>query len=511
MTVLAPPSDELVVGPNRGMQEEFLARSEFEVLYGGQAGSGSTWSMLYEPLLYGWTDFPWFVCIYFRRESPQLGDMITQAMDLYVPAGARYIGQDPIYRRQAFVWPSGARTLFSHMQTLSDMQNIHGHQYHRAYVDEVTRFPEVMYLYIFGRVRGKQKDFPYGIRCAANPEEDNEGYLWVYDRFISKLNNQPLRPRWFLRIKDRDTEVPAGTPHATSRVWVPKIRDENPHLNPTYVSQLHQLPEKYQVALLKGEWTLSSRPNQLVPTELFLDSLHGKVKYKPGPYAGGFDYAEQGKDTCVLFWGRGNRPMKVKEWPFLKTGAAAKIIAGEIAQYGRLQCKVGVDSVGPGVGVVHDIQENHNKIADRINPCRHKDPEFAERMKDKYGYQFDNFRSEMWWKVREDFLNGEIDLSLMNKVGEEAGEGWFENFFKFQQELLHMTFVVQNGVVKIPSKNLLRKATELGRSTDYADAFAIWNWTRDWDPLLDSDDDEGGKMDGYDKEEKEEAKDTGYA
>src|SRR4051812_38820524 len=99
----------LELRPLPGMQEEVLARSEFEALFGGQARAGGSWALVFEPVLFKWVEMPTFVCIYFRRESPQLGDLINQATKIYTPCGARYVGQDSIYRRQAFIWPSGAR------------------------------------------------------------------------------------------------------------------------------------------------------------------------------------------------------------------------------------------------------------------------------------------------------------------------------------------------------------------------------------------------------------------
>lgn len=468
------PSNTLAIRANPGMQEEFLARSEFEVMMGGEAGAGSSWAMLFEPMLFKWTDLPYFVGIFFRRESPQLGDLISQAIELYTPLGARYVGQDPIYHRQAMLWPSGAKCLFSHMKDLADMANIHGHQYHRVYVNELTRFPEVMYLYMMSRIRGKQKDFPYGIRSDANPEEDNEGYLWVYNRFVEKLGHKILTPKWFKRDGDRDLEVPRGTPFALSRVMVPKFRRENTHLDAGYESRLHQLTERQQKALLQGLWTLPSLPNQVIPTSAWMKAISGDIKQKGRSKDFGADFAHQGKDKSVLYYGIGNQPQWRKAWPQTLTHEYGKIIADAMRYEGVLDTWVAVDCNGPGAGV-GDYLSQDKDVAGRFERCIHKDREFEAMVKQKYSgrIQFDNWRSMAWWKFREDMLAGEIDLSVLHK-----GAGYFEDWNMLQQEIFAHTFTEPDGKIKVISKEELRKADKLGRSPDDADAIVMWNWGR---------------------------------
>lgn len=468
-------AEPIVFRPKPGMQEEFLARSEFEVLFGGQAGAGSSWALLFEPALFKWIDLPYFVAIYFRRESPQLGDLISQAMEIYVPLGGRFIGQDPIYRRQAFIFPSGAKILFSHMQTLTDMQNIHGHQYHRAYVNEVTRFPEVMYLYIISRIRGKDPDFPYGIRCDANPEDDNEGYLWVYDRFIQKLGHQALKPRYFTRVGDRDVEVSKGAPGAISRVFVPKFRRENDSLDKNYESRLRLLPERLQNALLRGVWELTSRPNQVIKSEWWARAISGEIAYNDSPSKDwGADFAHEGADKSVLYFGFGNQPRRRKSWPQTKATEYGRIIADEMRDEGYHNCWAAVDCNGPGAGVGDTLSEDA-KVAERFERCIEKDYAFDAWAKQRYAgrIQFNNWRSQAWWKFREDMENGEIDLSYMAK-----GPGYFDDWNRLQQEILIHTFKVENGKVVVISKKELRKADSLGRSPDDADALVLWNWGR---------------------------------
>jgi hypothetical protein len=355
------------------------------------------------------------------------------------------------------------------------MQNIHGHAYHRAYIDEVTRFPKVMYLYIFSRVRGKDKGFPYGIRASANPEEDNEGYLWVYERFIQKLKKTPLVPRYFKTVKDKDVETTADDPYSRSRVWVPSIRSENSHLDDSYERNLAQLPEHLQNALRYGIWGLSSRSNQVVKTEWWNLAISGEIPFDKSPSKDyGADFAHEGADKSVLIFGLGNQPQWCKWWPQTKTTEYARIISDDMKAQGVHNTWAAVDCNGPGAGV-GDVLAEDSRIAERFERCLEKDAHFDAWAKQKFAgrIQFDNWRSQAWWKLREDMEAGAIDLSRLH-----SGEGYFEDWNKLQEEILYHTFTVENGKVKVISKKELRKADKLGRSPDFADALVLWNWGR---------------------------------
>jgi len=63
----------VVFKPNEGPQTEFLAANEREVLYGGSAGGGKTYSMLVDPLRYmGHSEFSGLLL---RRTTEELREL----------------------------------------------------------------------------------------------------------------------------------------------------------------------------------------------------------------------------------------------------------------------------------------------------------------------------------------------------------------------------------------------------------------------------------------------------
>ena len=81
----------------------------------------------------------------------------------------------------------------------------------------------------------------------------------------------------------------------------------------------------------------------------------------------------------------------------------------------------------------------------------------------------------MYWQLREDFEYGRIDLS---GLVQSQDENTTEHLEKLQEELLAITFEERAGLIYIIKKEDLRHADRLGRSPDYADTLAMWNWVR---------------------------------
>ena len=208
----------------------------------------------------------------------------------------------------------------------------------------------------------------------------------------------------------------------------------------------------------------------------------GQNKYEPdGNYTVACDFGHRGKDLSVEILGEGNRPYRVRSWNITKTTEMAQILATTCGNVAKSRVMLGADCIGPGAGVGDDIETHHKWLAARLERCTHKDPLYEPRFKGQIA--FDNLRSQMWWKLREDMMEGTLDLSaFMAKDMEDTGlypeEGYFDEFYMLQEEILFHTFRIQNGKVIVISKEDLRKPESLGRSPDFADALVIWNWVR---------------------------------
>lgn len=460
---------EKVHKPHPGAQEDFLASAVDELFFGGEAGGGKSWAIC-QDFLYD-ADNPHANGILFRRTYPDLEDLIFKAQD-------HFAGFNPTYNssKHLFTFPSGARFRFAHLQHIKDIFTHAGQEYTHEYWDELCHFPKLPYVFLMSRLRTTDPNIKLRIRGTGNP--DGEGVLWVKDRFVDKL--KPYEVGWFKTINDRDARVPEGTPGAMSRMWMPTIRSENKALmdaDPDYEARLDQLPESQKQAYKFGIWAQTDQPFQLVKTQNLQDSLNGKVEFRYGTAAVGADYAET-KDMCAMCSGRGNQVQRFKEFKGMSTPDFARECYQEHMRYGRDQCFTGVDSVGPGVGVYHALQELG--LSDRIEGARYKDHTFKSTYdKRSFKMQFNNWRSQAWWQLHLDFEEGGIDLSPL-----QGANAYYENLHMLQEELLAHRYDIRNGVCHITPKHELRKPDSIGRSPDRADALVIWNWMRHRDPTI---------------------------
>ena len=252
-----------------GAQEEFLQRTEFEVLFGGMAGPGKTAALIAAVT----RDIPngRYHGLILRRTYPQLGEIIDRCYELYPGMGGVYTSGN---KRWSF--PSGAKIDLGHMQHENDKYNYHGHEYHRVCFDELTMFTETQYTYMFSRVRTIDPDIVCQVLSASNPGQI--GNQWVKERF------QP---------GDRDGKTYYDKRTGLSRIFIPATREDNPTLfltDPDYVSRLEGLSELERKRQLLGIW--DSFENQVF-TELS-KTIHG---YED------FDIDPEWERICVFDWG----------------------------------------------------------------------------------------------------------------------------------------------------------------------------------------------------------------
>ena len=252
-----------------GAQEEFLQRTEFEVLFGGMAGPGKTAALI--AAVVRDISNPHYQALILRRTYKQLQEIIDRCHDLYPAMGGVWTAGN-----KRWVFPSGARITLGHMQHEADKYNYHGHQFHRVCFDELTMFTETQYRYIFSRVRTVDPTINCQILSATNPGQI--GNNWVKERF------QP---------GGRDGKTFYDEKTGLSRVFIPATRADNPTLfetDPDYVKRLEALPELERKRQLLGIW--DAFEGQIF-TEL-LKSIQGYEDFPIPP-----DWER----ICVFDWG----------------------------------------------------------------------------------------------------------------------------------------------------------------------------------------------------------------
>lgn len=236
-----------VIWQGSDKQNEFLAASEFEVLYGGAAGGGKTDGILIDALglQQGATLNRNYQAILFRRTYPDLKDLIDRSQQLYkdIVHGAKY-------DKTAHVWsfPSGARIEFGHAQYEADRFKYRGRAFQYIGFEELTLWPtDVFYLYLLSRLRTADPALKCYVRANTNP--DGPGAKWVKDRWQININGDAAR--FDIELIDPET----GIKTTRIRRFIPARLSDNPHLAQSgYRQTLMMMSAEDQVALLLGKW-----------------------------------------------------------------------------------------------------------------------------------------------------------------------------------------------------------------------------------------------------------------
>lgn len=227
-------------------QAAFMARGEWEALYGGAAGGGKSEALVMEALRQ--VHIPHYKALILRKTYPQLRELIDKSRYYYPRAfpGARY-------RESEHTWtfPSGARVVFGSLQHSQDKTNYQGQAFDYIAFDELTHFQWEEYSYLFSRCRPNGPGTRCYIRATANP--GGVGHGWVKDRFITAA--PPMTTIWD-QFHWVDGQGRACTGRR-GRIFVPARVTDNYRLlenDPGYLLTLASLPPAERAALLDGNW-----------------------------------------------------------------------------------------------------------------------------------------------------------------------------------------------------------------------------------------------------------------
>ncbi len=252
-----------VVWQPQPRQAVFMARPEYEALYGGAAGGGKSDALVVEALRQ--VHIPYYKGLILRKTFPQLAELIDKTLNYYprVFPKAKYNAGN-----HTWTFPGGAKILFGSIQHAKDKVKYQGQAYDFIGFDELTHFLFEEYNYLFSRNRPNGPGTRVYIRATANP--GGVGHGWVKERFITAA--PPMHTIW----EDVTWRDQNGAEHRArqSRIFVPSSVFDNPALlrnDPQYVQRLASMPEAEKNALLYGDWNTFSGQ---VFTEWRNDSSH---------------------------------------------------------------------------------------------------------------------------------------------------------------------------------------------------------------------------------------------
>ena len=254
----APEEREIVFAPNPGPQTEFLSAIEREVLYGGAAGGGKTYSLIADPMRY--FSHPEFNGLILRKTTDELREIIWKTQELYPKAfkGAKW--QE---KKSQWVFPSGARLWLTYLERDEDVLRYQGQAFSYIAFDELTQHPTPFaWNYMRSRLRTTAPDLPIFLRATSNP--GGPGHGWVRKMFVDPAPaNVPFTATDIdtgedLRYPDTHPSK-AGQP-LFQRRFIPASLYDNPYLanDGAYEANLLSLPEMQRRQLLEGDWAVAS-------------------------------------------------------------------------------------------------------------------------------------------------------------------------------------------------------------------------------------------------------------
>jgi len=215
-----------------------------------------------------------------------------------------------------------------------------------------------------------------------------------------------------------------------SQEWVEARKRQWGEDSPVYQARvLGEFPEQNEDALFSLAWIEAAREREL---------------QAEGETVAGLDVARFGSDDSALVVRQGACVLSIETWQ----GHDLMMTTGRVKAAG---VHVNVDIIGIGSGVFDRLREQHH-------PCTSINVSTAANDSE----HFANLRAEMYWKLRERFQQGEIDLTRLSRA----------HYDRLSGELTAMQFKYSSaGKIILEAKDEMKK--RLGYSPDLADALAL--------------------------------------
>ncbi len=224
-------------------QALFLLHDEVkEVMYGGAAGGGKTDALLMGALQY--VDTPGYAALVLMKSFADLAlpsAGMSRLQTWLAGSKARKVDGG-----RSWHFPSGASVTFGYLDNLGDEQRYRTAEFQSVSFDELTRFPEQAYRFLFSRLRkpvsGPLSAVPLRMRSATNP--GGSGHEWVKKRFVPDAYHRVRGAARFDRVWWN-----------RGRLFTPARRQDNEHLDQSsYGDMLAELIPVQRAQLDEGDW-----------------------------------------------------------------------------------------------------------------------------------------------------------------------------------------------------------------------------------------------------------------
>lgn len=298
-------------------QTLFHAASEKIVLYGGAAGGGKSYALIFDAIRYA--HVPRYRALIIRRTMPELMELIETSKEFYprLFPGAKFNTQKNMWR-----FPSGAILEFGYLEKPNDKLRYQGQQYQYIAFDELGQWKDPEgWNYLKSRLRKPPIDprtgekIPCLMRATSNP-----GASWVKEMFIDAA---PENTTFYDR---------AGVAHK----FIPATLFDNPHLDDDYRQMLESLPEMERKQLLYGDWNATDKAAfpEFRPDGTFEHLPDGTKVCTCKPHViEPFDIPKWWNRVCGMDYGY--RDPATAVWYAVNPANGQKIVYREYAQAGK--------------------------------------------------------------------------------------------------------------------------------------------------------------------------------
>ena len=292
-----------------------------------------------------------------------------------------------------------------------------------AFIDESSQVSKLTYNIVKSRIRYKLNELEFipKIFLTCNPSQN-----WLKEEFYIPWIKETLPPKKkFIRATAMD----------------------NPHLPPSYIETLKELPNQQRERLLMGNWDYTDEIDNVfyhdhIVASVFRNDLKpNDIKYLS------CDIARFGDDKTVVCVWSGLNLVDVKVYSKMDTVQVSNEIKTLQQIHGVHPSNIIVDADGIGGGVVDQIRAKG----------------FMNNSSPLHNENFTNLKSQCYWRLSEYMKDGKISINLLNNSVIET----------LTQELLSIKLknVDKDTKVGVMSKDEQKRI--LGRSPDYADAMML--------------------------------------
>lgn len=271
--------EKIILAPQKGTQEKFLATSADVCIYGGAAGGGKTFGLLLEPLRHMKNKD--FNAVIFRKNYTQVtspGGLWDSSRKIYSLVKGSYPLKTP---KLHWTFSSGATVNFAQLESDDSCESWQGSQITMIGFDELTHFTEHQFFYMLSRNRTDSGVIPY-VRATCNPDADS----WVatfIEWWIDQQTGYPLKERsgkirWMIRLNEvihwvdsREEAVQLAVENDIARqeaetmpksvTFIASTLQDNKILmkiDPGYLANLKALPLIERERLLYGNWKIKA-------------------------------------------------------------------------------------------------------------------------------------------------------------------------------------------------------------------------------------------------------------